>query len=239
MNNDFTKAQIGITNKSVYFVFLDQQNQCEKQTKFLSFQMFCFILNQKFLYGQTSSLKKERKTISLNLTRQSPWARISWFGKAMHSIKNWLKIQVNNHCRFFSLQNSEEEWQNFRGLKVREVTGYLILYLVDQLDSLEKLLPELRVIRGNQLFKNYALLIYGLMNLKVSLSFSHSLSSAHFAYSFHYIHSLCSSHHSISLPLPPLSSLFHSPIHFKTNFKSKKGGPIFLTIFVPDGAPGK
>lgn len=53
-------------------------------------------------------------------------------------------------------------------LSVREITGYLLLYRVEFLESLEKLLPNLTLIRGEYQFEGNSLIIYeniGLLDL--------------------------------------------------------------------------
>lgn len=47
----------------------------------------------------------------------------------------------------------------------REVTGYMVLFRVNGLKTLENMFPNLAVIRGEQLIKHYALIIYELMDL--------------------------------------------------------------------------
>lgn len=52
--------------------------------------------------------------------------------------------------------------------ELTEITDYLLLYRVNGLKSLIKLFPNLRIIRGNSLIKDYALIIYEMMHLHVS-----------------------------------------------------------------------
>lgn len=57
----------------------------------------------------------------------------------------------------------------FRSLsfpKLTVITEYLLLFRVSGLDSLSTLFPNLSVIRGRNLFYNYALVIYEMPNLK-------------------------------------------------------------------------
>lgn len=57
----------------------------------------------------------------------------------------------------------------FRALsfpKLTIITDYLLLFRVPGLDSLSTLFPNLTVIRGRNLFFNYALVIYEMPNLK-------------------------------------------------------------------------
>ncbi|XP_007256305.3 insulin-like growth factor 1a receptor [Astyanax mexicanus] len=60
-------------------------------------------------------------------------------------------------------------YQEFRTLsfpKLRMVTDYLLLFRVAGLDSLSMLFPNLTVIRGRNLFYNYALVIFEMTSLK-------------------------------------------------------------------------
>lgn len=49
--------------------------------------------------------------------------------------------------------------------KLREVTHFVLLYRVEGLQSLGQLFPNLTLIRGRELFNNYALIIYELPQL--------------------------------------------------------------------------
>lgn len=48
-----------------------------------------------------------------------------------------------------------------------EITDFLLLYRVEGLKTLSHLFPNLRVIRGNNLVDNYALIIYEMVQLTV------------------------------------------------------------------------
>ncbi|GBP37473.1 Insulin-like peptide receptor [Eumeta japonica] len=64
-------------------------------------------------------------------------------------------IERTNHTHF----------ENVSFPELREITGYLVLYRVRGLRTLGDLFPNLSVIRGNQLFKDYALVIYDMESL--------------------------------------------------------------------------
>lgn len=49
--------------------------------------------------------------------------------------------------------------------KLREVTNFVLLYRVEGLQSVGQLFPNLTLIRGRELFNNYALIIYELPQL--------------------------------------------------------------------------
>lgn len=64
---------------------------------------------------------------------------------------------------------NDTDFDDFTFPDLVEITDYLLLYRVQGLKSLGHLFPNLQVIRGNNLLNNYALAIYGMMDLKVNL----------------------------------------------------------------------
>lgn len=56
--------------------------------------------------------------------------------------------------------STQENYSSFRFPKVREITGYLMVFRVGGLKSLGSIFPELRVIRGLELVYDYALIIF-------------------------------------------------------------------------------
>lgn len=63
-------------------------------------------------------------------------------------------------------RTSESSFQNVTLPKLREITGYLLLYRVNGLKSLTNLFPNLEVIRGQDLLTDYALMVYEMPNLQ-------------------------------------------------------------------------
>lgn len=66
-------------------------------------------------------------------------------------------------------KNNNLNQEHFRTLsfpKLTMVTDYLLLFRVSGLDSLSVLFPNLNVIRGRNLFYNYALVIFEMTSLK-------------------------------------------------------------------------
>lgn len=59
-----------------------------------------------------------------------------------------------------------EEFNSYTFPELKEITGYLLVYSVVGLKTLGGLFPNLSVIRGNNLFENYALILYGLNDLE-------------------------------------------------------------------------
>ncbi|XP_043512020.1 insulin receptor-like isoform X1 [Frieseomelitta varia] len=62
--------------------------------------------------------------------------------------------------------NSERDFQPISFPKLREITGYILLYRVNGLKSLSNLFPNLEVIRGNILLTDYAFMVYEMQNLQ-------------------------------------------------------------------------
>ena len=57
---------------------------------------------------------------------------------------------------------TERDFQNLSFPELTEITEYLLLYRVYGLTSLGKLFPNLSVIRGATVFKNYAFIIHNM-----------------------------------------------------------------------------
>ncbi|KAL0189526.1 hypothetical protein M9458_016625, partial [Cirrhinus mrigala] len=62
--------------------------------------------------------------------------------------------------------NNQEVFRTLSFPKLTMITDYLLLFRVSGLDSLSTLFPNLAVIRGRNLFYNYALVIFELTSLK-------------------------------------------------------------------------
>lgn len=65
-------------------------------------------------------------------------------------------------------QYDTSAFENYSFPKLVEVTDYVMLYRVNGLLTLRTLFPNLKVIRGNHIFENHALIIYEMLNLQVS-----------------------------------------------------------------------
>lgn len=59
-----------------------------------------------------------------------------------------------------------EDFQNFSFPELVEITGYLMLYRIRAIKSLYDLFPNLAVIRGRHIFKDYSLIIYEIEQLE-------------------------------------------------------------------------
>uniref|UniRef100_A0A8C3B5Q8 Tyrosine-protein kinase receptor n=1 Tax=Cyclopterus lumpus TaxID=8103 RepID=A0A8C3B5Q8_CYCLU len=74
---------------------------------------------------------------------------------------------IEGHLKILLMFKTKTE--DFRGLsypKLRVVTDYVLLFRVYGLEILSEIFPNLTVIRGNNLFFNYALVIYEMLQLK-------------------------------------------------------------------------
>ncbi|XP_077081651.1 insulin receptor-like [Siphateles boraxobius] len=88
---------------------------------------------------------------------------------------NAINLRVLENCTVIEghlnilLIGFKTRWEDFRGLsfpKLVVVTDYLLLFRVYGLESLGDLFPNLTVIRGNNLFMNYALVLFEMFQLK-------------------------------------------------------------------------
>lgn len=59
----------------------------------------------------------------------------------------------------------EKDVKNISFPELVEITGYLMLYRISGFKSLSKLFPNLAIIRGRDLFKDYSLIIYEMIDL--------------------------------------------------------------------------
>uniref|UniRef100_A0A1L8DJW7 Tyrosine-protein kinase receptor n=1 Tax=Nyssomyia neivai TaxID=330878 RepID=A0A1L8DJW7_9DIPT len=64
------------------------------------------------------------------------------------------------------LKGADKAFETLEFPNLTEITNYLMIYRVNGLNTLRKLFPNLAVIRGNQLFVNYALIVYELMDIE-------------------------------------------------------------------------
>uniref|UniRef100_A0A4W6FNY3 Tyrosine-protein kinase receptor n=1 Tax=Lates calcarifer TaxID=8187 RepID=A0A4W6FNY3_LATCA len=74
---------------------------------------------------------------------------------------------IEGHLKILLMFKTKTD--DFRGLsypKLRVVTDYVLLFRVYGLETLSDLFPNLTVIRGNNLFFNYALVLYEMLQLK-------------------------------------------------------------------------
>lgn len=74
-------------------------------------------------------------------------------------------------------KTNESDFVNLSFPKLREITGYLLLYRVNGLKTLANLFPNLSVIRGQELFINYAIAVYEMLHLQVMRFFDFILTN--------------------------------------------------------------
>lgn len=85
-----------------------------------------------------------------------------------------IKLEQLRGCRVVEgsviiLLMDELQPENFTDLsfpELVEITGFLMLYRISGIRSLNALFPNLAVIRGKKLFKDYSLIIYEGINLE-------------------------------------------------------------------------
>ncbi|CAL4064225.1 unnamed protein product, partial [Meganyctiphanes norvegica] len=66
---------------------------------------------------------------------------------------------------FVAVVEDVEDWSNYSLTNLTQVTEYVTIFRNANLQSLSMILPNLMVIRGEQLMKKYALIIHGNMHL--------------------------------------------------------------------------
>lgn len=65
---------------------------------------------------------------------------------------------------------NEADYEGLEFPELTEVTDFVLFYRVNGLKSLGKLFPNLRVIRGNQLIKDFSLVVFEMMHLQVTFT---------------------------------------------------------------------
>ncbi|XP_016110398.1 insulin-like growth factor 1 receptor [Sinocyclocheilus grahami] len=91
-----------------------------------------------------------------------------------NDISNFKRLEnctvVEGHLQILLIgsknNNNQEVFRTLSFPKLTMITDYLLLFRVSGLDSLSTLFPNLAVIRGRNLFYNYALVIFELTSLK-------------------------------------------------------------------------
>uniref|UniRef100_A0A665X109 Tyrosine-protein kinase receptor n=1 Tax=Echeneis naucrates TaxID=173247 RepID=A0A665X109_ECHNA len=74
---------------------------------------------------------------------------------------------IEGHLKILLMfKTKTEDFQGLRYPKLRVVTDYVLLFRVYGLETLSDLFPNLTVIRGNNLFFNYAFVLYEMLQLK-------------------------------------------------------------------------
>ncbi|XP_043934319.1 insulin-like growth factor 1 receptor [Protopterus annectens] len=74
---------------------------------------------------------------------------------------------IEGYLQILLISNKKaEDFRNLRFPKLTVITDYLLLFRVSGLESLSDLFPNLTVIRGRNLFYNYALVIFEMTDLK-------------------------------------------------------------------------
>jgi insulin receptor len=77
-------------------------------------------------------------------------------------VEGFVQIVLIDHA-------TESSFLNLTFPELREITHYLLMYRVNGLRSLGKLFPNLSVIRGEMLFLNYALVVFEMIHLQVTV----------------------------------------------------------------------
>ena len=112
--------------------------------KYFTYKLFCYF----FCFAVCQSMDIRNTPSELNIL------------KGCRVVEGFVQILLID-------KYNESEYEQFSFPELQEITDYLLLFRVNGLKSLNKLFPNLSVIRGNKLIKNYALIIYEVMNIQV------------------------------------------------------------------------
>uniref|UniRef100_A0A8C3B1M5 Tyrosine-protein kinase receptor n=1 Tax=Cyclopterus lumpus TaxID=8103 RepID=A0A8C3B1M5_CYCLU len=115
--------------------------------------------------GMSLHVSCDVRLINLTINRKITTHDIRNNVTNLQSLENCTIIE--GHLKILLMFKTKTE--DFRGLsypKLRVVTDYVLLFRVYGLEILSEIFPNLTVIRGNNLFFNYALVIYEMLQLK-------------------------------------------------------------------------
>lgn len=122
--------------------------------------LFCVTHMKKYLVS-----KEPVSSLFLNVFSVCPSKDIRNNVTNLQTLENCTVIE--GHLKILLMFRTKPE--DFRGLsfpKLTVVTDYLLLFRVYGLESLSDLFPNLTVIRGNNLFFNYALVVFEMLQLR-------------------------------------------------------------------------
>lgn len=74
---------------------------------------------------------------------------------------------IEGFLRIVLIENNDSSaFDNITFPKLREITGYLLLYRVSNLKSIGNMFPNLEIIHGHTLFTDYSFMVYEMQNLQ-------------------------------------------------------------------------
>ncbi|XP_069978862.1 insulin receptor [Penaeus vannamei] len=73
---------------------------------------------------------------------------------------------IEGHLRIQLTGDNNETWDDLSLPELTQVTDYVLIYRVSHLSTLDTILPRLAVIRGNVLFHEHALVVFGNIHLR-------------------------------------------------------------------------
>lgn len=73
---------------------------------------------------------------------------------------------IEGHMKIILIENATAAAYNYSFPALREITDYLLLFRVNGLQSTARMFPNLAVIRGRNLFSDYALVVYEMSELQ-------------------------------------------------------------------------
>uniref|UniRef100_A0A182MYU2 Tyrosine-protein kinase receptor n=1 Tax=Anopheles dirus TaxID=7168 RepID=A0A182MYU2_9DIPT len=125
----------------------------------------------------TQNLDATKQTPAIGISQANEEAFIMSPGEVCSSVdvrNTPLHLERLKNCRvvegFVQImlidKYGNDSFDNYTFPLLTEITGYLLLFRVNGLQTLGQLFPNLTVIRGSELANNYALVVYELMHIK-------------------------------------------------------------------------
>ena len=92
-------------------------------------------------------------------------------GDIRNKVENFHKLKdcevIEGNLQIILIDEAEpSDYENLHFPKLREITGFLVLFRVSNLQTFSHIFPNLAVIRGDTLFHNYALVVYEMLELQ-------------------------------------------------------------------------
>lgn len=104
----------------------------------------------------------------------------------LNKLRNCTEISGNLYIVLLLNTESESDYDDYVFPELQKISGHLLLFQLKHFTSLGKMFPNLRLIRGLTLFRNYALVIYDMARIQeVCIQWVHFLRSTKYKQNFH------------------------------------------------------
>ncbi|KAH1019480.1 hypothetical protein HUJ04_009292 [Dendroctonus ponderosae] len=84
----------------------------------------------------------------------------------LNKLRNCTEISGDLYIVLLLNTESESDYDDYVFPELQKISGHLLLFQLKHFTSLGKMFPNLRLIRGLTLFRNYALVIYDLARIQ-------------------------------------------------------------------------